>query len=270
MIGLKIVRSVESTLLAAGIPDARFEAEVLVRHHYGLSRAQLFAGASVACDTPGLEGMVSRRCSREPLAYILGTREFMGHPFEVTPAVLIPRAETELLCELVIRRAQSGETVLDIGTGSGSIASSIAIDRPDLRVIGIDVSTGALKVASANAARLAAAVSFVRGSLATSISAADIIVANLPYIPSGDIAALEPEVRDGEPRLALDGGDDGLVLISALVSDCAERLRPRLLCLEVMAGQAPAVAALAEELGASTEVHMDLASVERVVVASWT
>lgn len=270
MIALDVVRSVESTLRAAGVPDARLEAEVLVRHYYGLSRAQLFARAGVTHDATELQALVARRCSREPLAYILGTREFMSHEFEVTRAVLIPRPETELLCDLVIRGARSGENVVDVGTGSGCIAASIALARPDLAVTGIDFSEAALDVARRNVVRLSAGVSLVQGSLVSAIAGADIIVANLPYIPSRDILGLEPEVRDGEPRLALDGGDDGLELIRALARDCAERLRPRLLLLEVMAGQAPAVAQLASGLGASTEIHSDLAGIDRVVAASWT
>lgn len=270
MIALDVVRAVESKLFAAGIPDARFEAEVLVRHHYGLTRAQVFAGAPVVCNGSELGSLVARRCAREPLSYILGTREFMGHVFEVTPAVLVPRPETELLCELVIRDALAGEHVVDVGTGSGCIALSIALARPDLPVTGLDVSPAALAVAARNRARLSVPVALVRGSLTSAVGRAAVVVANLPYIPSEDIEHLEPEVRDGEPRLALDGGADGLDLVRALVQDCAVRLRPRLLLLEVMVGQAPTVARLAAGQGASSQVKRDLAGIERVVVASWT
>ncbi len=270
MNALDVVRVVERELRAAGIDDARFEAEVLVRHIAGMTRASLFAGATLeptACEPIRLATI--RRASREPLAYILGTREFMGHDFLVTPAVLIPRPETELLVELVVAEAKPGDRIIDIGTGSGCIAISVALARPDVSVIAGDRSLAAIDLARSNANRLGAAVAFVRGDLASAISGADIVVANLPYIPSADIETLEPEVRDGEPRLALDGGADGLDFVRRLLDDCATRLRPRRLALELGVGQADEVVALASAHSTDARVIADLAGIDRVVTVAW-
>lgn len=269
MIALDLVRRIEAELASTGIVDARLEAEVLVRQATGLSRVQLYArepAPAGACEA--LLPLVARRLRSEPLAYITGVREFMGHSFRVTPAVLIPRPETELLVELAIRKAHDGELLVDVGTGSGCIAVSVALARPKVSVVAVDRSVAALEVARSNAAALAAPVTFACSNLATALAEADFILANLPYIPAGFIEALQPEVRS-EPRLALDGGGDGLDLVRSLLDDCARRLYPRLLALEVMAGQAEDVAKLAAATGATVDIVPDLAGIDRVVTASW-
>ncbi len=259
-------------LSGAGIPDARFEAELLAREAGRMDRAAYFAGANLSAgQMTQLQLLVERRLQREPAAYIFGRREFYGLSFEVTPAVLIPRPETELLVDLALAelRDRPRQQLIDIGTGSGCIAVAIAANTRGARITGVDASRAALDVARANARQHGTEVGFVHGNLTEAIGFADIVVANLPYIPADDIASLAAEVRDWEPRRALDGGSDGLALIRSLIHDCASRLRPRLLALEVGLGQAGAVARLGVDTGARVQVSRDLAGIERVVCLRW-
>lgn len=257
----------------AGITDAAFESEYLVRLATGFSRAAFFAGAALESGAAArYDDLLARRACREPAAYIAGEREFFGLAFAVTPAVLIPRPETELLVETALAELPAdgnSTTVADIGTGSGCIAIAIAHARPGLTVVATDRSAAALDIARGNGRRHNAQVEWLRADLAAPISRADIVVANLPYIPFSKIASLEPEVREWEPRMALDGGPDGLALIRRLIADCAARLRPRLLALEVAAGEANAVASIGRQAGATVDVRRDLAGIERMVCARW-
>jgi release factor glutamine methyltransferase len=260
------------TLARQGVPDATFEAELLIRHIAGLSRSQYFLDRKLE---PGLDDAldraVARRAVREPSAYIIGSREFFGRDFAVGPGVLIPRPETEILVEAVLAEARSLQRplVLDVGTGTGCIAVSVALQAPQARLVATDCSAAALRFARANAGRHAARVDFLLSGLGTAVRHADIVAANLPYIPSADVEALEPELRDWEPRVALDGGPDGLALIRALIDDCAARLRPRMLALEVGYGQAETVARYLRAAGAAVEALKDLAAIDRVVVGRW-
>ncbi|MBA4179346.1 MAG: peptide chain release factor N(5)-glutamine methyltransferase [Anaerolinea sp.] len=259
-------------LVSAGIEDAAFEAEYLVRTAAGISRAQFFARAELNdSDCARLDEIVSRRLTREPAAYIAGEREFYGLALEVSPDVLLPRPETELLVDLAIKETASlaAPVIIDVGTGSGAIAIATSLKLPGATVIGTDVSELALAVAARNTARHGAKVQFVVADLLTPFRRADIILANLPYIPTEEVQALEPEVRDWEPIVALDGGGDGLELVRAIVDDCAGRLRPGLLALEIGFGQSRAVQAYCESRGAKTEIVPDLAGIERVVCARW-
>jgi release factor glutamine methyltransferase len=306
MNGREAARWVADELADAGIEEAPLEAEVLVRNAAAMDRAQFFSGKEIACERlPLVRINLERRLTRRPLAYITGEREFYGRTFAVTPSVLIPRPETELLVELVLAelthpaesrtpvsgvsgtastrrsvlpspahgredaRAGGEGIVADIGTGSGCIAISIACERPGMHIIATDISIEALAVARVNALRHAVDIDLRAGSLAQPIDHADIIVANLPYIPTMTIESLEPEVRDFEPRAALDGGLDGLYLIRELITDCGTRLRPGLLALEVGDGQAPAVAGLVAAAGGTPAIHRDLAGIERVVCGRW-
>ena len=261
-------------LAAAGVADPGFEAEYLVRVAANISRTGYFRGHEM-CDKAQarLEAVVGRRLKREPAAYIHGEREFYGLAFEVSPDVLLPRPETELLVELGLRECHrlSQPLILDVGTGSGAVAVAIAhgTGAGAVRVAGTDLSAKALAVAVRNALRLGVEVQFVRGDLLAPIGHADIVLANLPYIPSAVIAVLEPEVRDWEPRLALDGGEDGLDLVRRLVDDCAARIHPKLLAMEVGRGQAATVADYCTRHGARTEIVPDLAGIARVVCARW-
>ncbi len=259
-------------LEAAGLEDARFEAEVLVREAAGISRAAYFAGAVLDGEARRrLEGWLARRERREPLAYITGWREFFGRRFAVGRGVLVPRPETELLVEagLDAVRGDPGAVLLDVGTGSGAVAVSVAAEAPEVTVVATEISEEALRFAGLNAAAHAPHVGLVHCDLATAVRRADVVLANLPYIPSGEIEALEPEVSAWEPRIALDGGNDGLELIRELVRDCAERLRPRLVALEVGYGQADAVAEVGRGFGAEVSKMRDLAGIDRVVCLRW-
>jgi release factor glutamine methyltransferase len=258
-------------LSAAGVPEATFEAELLTRESLGIDRSSYFAGAQLgAAAHTRLETLAARRAAREPAAYITGRREFYGLEFAVSPGVLIPRPETEMLVELTLAelRERPGSTVVDVGTGSGCVAVAIACHAPQARVFAVDRSPQALEQAVANARRHKVRIEFVLGDLIGGLRATDIVVANLPYIPTGEIEGLEPEIRDWEPRVALDGGPDGLELIRALVAVCGE-LRPSLLAVEVGLGQADRVVEAVIEAGASPEVSRDLAGIERVVSARW-
>ena len=265
--------TVAERLDAAGIPDPTLEAELLIRAAAKLTRTEYFAGAALSPEaSDAVESLVERRLTREPLAYIAGHREFYGLDFAVGPGVLVPRPETELLVDIGLReiRAIDGPVrVADIGTGSGAVAIAVAKHAPGANVTASDVSDSALAIAAANASRHGVAIRFVRGDLASPVAEADLVLANLPYIPSLEIPGLAPEIADWEPRSALDGGPDGLDLIRRLIDDCAERLRPRLLALEVGAGQAGSVAAYARDRHAATTTERDLAGVERVVCCRW-
>jgi release factor glutamine methyltransferase len=260
-------------LAAAGVEEPRFEAEYLARTVAGVSRAAYFAGAELPAErVAGFRELVLRRTRREPAAYLVGHREFRGLDFVVGPGVLVPRPETELLVDLALAEAppDGGRfDVVDVGTGSGCVATSVALEAQGARVIATEVSDIAIEVARRNALALGADVAFVRGDLATAVARADVVLANLPYIPSGEVAALQPEVSGWEPTVALDGGTDGLDLIRRLVDDCATRLRPRLLALEVGYGQAQVVAEYVTQSGASALLVRDFADIDRVVCARW-
>jgi release factor glutamine methyltransferase len=271
-------REAAPRLARAGIEDAAFEAELLAREAAGLDRARYFAGHTLeAVELARFRHLVARRLQREPTAHILGTREFYGLEFEVTPHALVPRPETELLVDLAVSAIDSrqwaidtrGPVVVDVGTGTGCVAIAAALCASQARVIATDVSPAALAVARRNRASHDAPVQFLTGDLATSIGRADIVLANLPYIPTDEVRALEPEVRDFEPVVALDGGPDGMQIIRRLIDDCAARLRPRLLALEVAYGQADSVEAHARREGAATELVKDFAGVDRVVCCRW-
>lgn len=253
----------------AGLSEAELEAGVLVRTAAGVERAAYFAGALA---TPAViqevDRLTGRRLAREPLAYVTGHREFFGLRFGVNAAVLIPRPESELLVErtLELTRAMPGATVVDVGTGSGCLAIAIATHRADNGLtLASDLSAPAIAVARTNATVHGAAVQFMRMSLASALRDIDVVVANLPYIPGGEVDALEPELRDWEPRMALDGGEDGLELIRQLIDDCACRLHPTAVLLEVAYGEAGPVAAYSRSRGYAATLHRDLAGIDRVV-----
>jgi release factor glutamine methyltransferase len=265
-------RELAQQFRAAGVPDPEFEAELLARHVAGVDRAAYFAGSELRDgDAKALHDLAAARLARRPAAYLFGEREFYGRPFAVGPGVLIPRPETEMLVEMGLAelRANPQAVVVDVGTGSGCIAVSIAASCSDGTVIATDRSAAALSYARRNAERHAHRVQLVHADLLAAVRRADIVLANLPYIPAGEIDALEPEVSKYEPRVALDGGGDGLSLIRRLVADCAGRLRPALLALEVGFGQAADVVALFHGAGAAVSVHRDLGGIDRIVAARW-
>tara|TARA_B100000029_G_scaffold514987_1_gene619941 strand:+ start:3643 stop:4458 length:816 start_codon:yes stop_codon:yes gene_type:complete len=267
----KVVNDLKEQLEKAGIEDPSFEAELLTRHAGNLTRVEFYAGADLVTEElERLHRFASRRLRNEPSAYILGTREFYGMQFQVSPAVLIPRPETELLVQLVSKEILDDDTIIDVGTGSGCIAISLFDQTSQSKIIGTDISTLAIQQARENAVDHKTEISFIRAHLASSIKAADIIVANLPYIPTNEVDKLPKEIKNWEPVHALNGGRTGIELLSELISDCGKRLKPRLIALEVGFGQAKKVARLLKRQNASTEIHHDLAGIERVVLGRWS
>jgi release factor glutamine methyltransferase len=256
-----------------GLTSARLDAELLAAHAFGMSRIELYAHFDrplAAAELATYRDLVSRRLGGEPVAYLLGHKEFWSLDLLVDARVLIPRPDSETLVEEALDRLMGpGARIADVGTGSGALALALAKERPEAWVFATDVSPDALAVARANAERLGLAVSFVPGDLEQPLVAAglfDLIVANLPYIPSGEIDGLAADVRS-EPRLALDGGVDGLELVRRLIEGAPQLLQPGgCLALEVGAGQAGAVGALLHGAGfGGTRCRRDLAGIERVV-----
>jgi release factor glutamine methyltransferase len=276
-------------LEAADIDSPRLDAELLLAHVLGTTRTSLFAYPERLLspdEAERFEAALRRREVREPLPYITGTREFLGLPFRVTPAVLIPRPETEVLVETVAERltAIHGREhpfrLLDIGTGSGCIAIGLAHLLPRATVVAVEPSPEALAVARANAVALGVAdrLEWVEGAFPKAVADLadefDAVVSNPPYIAEEEIAALQPEVRDWEPRGALAAGADGLTVIQALVEHAPRLLRrspSSLLAMEVALGQAERVMELAraDERYAAVQAMLDLAGIPRVCLA-WT
>ncbi|MCA9588694.1 MAG: peptide chain release factor N(5)-glutamine methyltransferase [Myxococcales bacterium] len=261
---------------ARGIESPRLDAELIVAHALAITRTQVIIDAQrplADVELAKLRALVKRRRAREPMAYLLGQREFYGRVFKVDKRVLVPRPDTETLVDVALERTRAcsmSMRLLDLCTGSGCVAITLARERPTSRVTATDVSADALEVARANAQRLGAYnVAFVEGDLYAPVAGArfDVITANAPYIATSEIATLMPDVRDFEPRLALDGGADGLDLVRRIVADAHGVLVPGgVLALEVGAGEAPAVAALLSEHGfASVDVRRDYGKIERVV-----
>jgi release factor glutamine methyltransferase len=259
-----------------GIPSARLDAELLLGHALGLDRVQVYLAHDrplVEAELTAIRALVRRRGNREPLAWVLGRKEFYGRDFRVGPGVLVPRPDTETLIEalLPLLPTEAPCFVADVGSGTGCIGLTLAAERPEVRVYAIDVAEAPLAFTRQNvdALGLKERVAVLRGSLLAPVPAArpiDWVVSNPPYIPTADIAALEPEVRDQEPRVALDGGADGLDVYRSLLAAAAGRARVGV-ALEVGFGQAEAVGALVAEAGfPDVRTHADLGGVQRVVI----
>jgi release factor glutamine methyltransferase len=263
--------------------DARVDAGVLARAVLGWDVATWLTRQreAVPVTAPAmLEAAVARRARREPVAYITGERDFYGRPFRVTPDVLIPRGETEFVVEAalacVAARQSAAPRIIEIGTGSGCIAVTIACEAPGVHLTATDVSSRAIAIARENATRHAVAdrIDFVEGSLfagrASAPGAWDLVVSNPPYVARRDRHTLAVDVRDFEPDLALFGGNDGLEVIRALARAASRALAPGgSLVMEIGAGQADAVRALIDACAAfgSVRVQPDLQRIPRVVVA---
>jgi release factor glutamine methyltransferase len=267
-----------ATLAAAGVASPEWDAERLLRHVLGWDRATLYASPGHVVPEPEAErlrSLVQRRASREPLQYILGTQAFWKHEFLVTPAVLIPRPETELLVEtgLELMKGVEKPVVVDVGTGSGCIALSIAAERPDAVVHGTDNSGEALEVARENARRLGlqGRVTFHNGQLLEPLSGLEVhvhlILSNPPYVDPADRLALAPEVRDHEPEGALFAPGGALSVYRRLVPAAAALLRAGGgLAVEISPLIPDDVVRLFAEAGlADATVRTDLAGLPRVV-----
>lgn len=272
---LKILAWTKEFLLAKGVANARLEAEWLLCAAMGLDRVGLYLQFDKPLSDAELatyRALVTRRARREPLQHILGSQEFCGLDFEVTAEVLIPRHDTEVLVTEALNRMPEARTVLDIGTGSGCIAVALHKRLPLAQVTATDLSAAALAVARRNAAKHAAPLEFLCGSLFAPLAGRsfDLIVSNPPYIPTADIDTLDQEVRDYDPRAALDGGNDGLDIYRALVPAAVAHLNPGgWLVVEIGIGQAKDVARLFRACGGFGEpiVALDSAGIERVVGA---
>lgn len=267
------------------MPDARRDAELLLCRTAQKDRAWLLARMQAAADPAILatfDKAVERRSRREPLQYITGVQEFWGLEFSVTPDVLVPRPETELVVEQALRIIRTGgiktPLIIDLCTGSGCIAACLAKEVPDARVFATDVSPKALGVARENARRhsVSERIRFLEGDLFAPLDELDIrgrvdvITTNPPYVGLGDRAALQPEVRDFEPPQALFAGPVGTEIIEQIVSISPSFLRPGgSLIMEIGFGQADAVKKIIEADGRyhDIEIRKDLAGIERVIVA---
>jgi release factor glutamine methyltransferase len=261
-----------TAIAAAGCETPRLDAEVLLAHVLGVTRAQLLSDRELVVAGPAVrafqDAVRRRSVQREPVAYIVGRRGFRHIELAVDRRALVPRPETELLVQVGLT-LPAGVRVLDLGTGSGAIALALKDERPDLDVTGSDVSEEALQLARANARRLGLEVSWLRADLLSAIpDEFDAVLSNPPYVAESERAQLAPEILRHEPPGALFAGGDGLDAIRALVAQLAHRPRVRLLALEVGAGQAPRVAQLIDAAGFDAiRFECDLAQIQRVVIA---
>jgi release factor glutamine methyltransferase len=274
---LEVLQWTTARFQERGLASPRLDAELLAAHAFGLTRVQLYTQFDrplLAAELGTYRELVKRRQAGEPVAYLTGHKEFWSLDLAVDGRVLIPRPDTETAVEEALARLDERSTetparVADVGTGSGAIALALAKARPGAAVFATDVSADALAVARANGERLQLPVTFLEGHLAEPLAGLDgfdLIVANLPYVRSEEIAGLAAEVR-AEPRLALDGGADGLDLVRALVGEARAVLAPGgALVLEIGAGQAEATAALCRAAGLEdVRTRADLGGVDRVV-----
>lgn len=259
--------SAAAELETAQIDDARFEAEVLLRHATGLSRAQLYASLTDEIDPAALsrfESALAERTTRTPLAYITGTREFYRLEFRVTPDVLIPRPESELLVDAALDHMRQARIrtaqVADVGAGSGAVGIALAKHRRGVQLVCSDVSRDALLVARDNAQRLLRRprADFVQGDLLTPLPGPfHCVVANLPYIPEDRLDELEPEVAEHEPRIALTPGTSGTELILRLITQLPSRLHANgVAVLEIDPGQEGTIAAAAQQMLPNADIQI--------------
>jgi len=265
-------------LMKTGSLDAKLEAEVLLRHVLKIDRAAMFRDLDEDIsmeDSSNIASLVKRRIKREPLAYITGVKEFYGLPFVVSEDVLIPRQETELLVDAAIVQAKSLDkseiSIVDVGTGSGAIAVSLALNIPTSSVIAVDISESALTIADDNrrAHGLYSRVKLRRGNLLEPIvEKIDILVSNPPYIRSDKLTSLQEEVLQ-EPMVALDGGYDGLELIKKLLFQAVDKMsNPSVILFEIDSDQAAEAVKLSQQFfpSAITTVLKDLSNNERAVL----
>jgi release factor glutamine methyltransferase len=272
-----LAAEIAARLAAAGIEGARSEAWLLLSAVTGRERAALMTGADTlsAAQEARLDALVRRRVAREPVAYLLGEKEFWSLRFEVDPAVLIPRPETETMVEAVLARLPDRKRalrLLDLGVGSGCLLLALLSELPRATGLGVDDSAAALAIARRNAEQLglAARADFRPGRWGEGLAGRfDVVVSNPPYVAESDWHGLQPEIRDFEPKTALVAGPDGLAAYRALAPECVRLLAPGGLCaLEIGFGQGDAVAALLAAQGLTMiERARDLAGIERCVLA---
>jgi release factor glutamine methyltransferase len=256
-------------LTASGVPEPRLTAELLLCHAVHCERTYLYAHPEQ--ELREVEWIhygrwLHERMQGKPLQYITKIQEFYGRPFRVTPDVLIPRPETELLIDVIVKRRPGAKSIIDVGTGSGAIAVTLALEL-GASVTATDISVAALRVAQTSASDSGANVRFLAADLLTPIANAsmDVVASNPPYVPIADRKSLQREVRDWEPHLALFAGATGLDVYRRLIPEAWRVLNPGgLLALEVGFGQADAVAALVGSWS-NKEIAPDLAGIPRVI-----
>jgi release factor glutamine methyltransferase len=273
-------RMLTARLRTNSIDSAEFDARILIGAVLGLDLTGMIAAAErrvTAAEAARLEDAVRRRVAREPVARIIGVREFWGLPLQLSAATLVPRPDTETVVELALEMLQPSANpdrrfrVADIGTGSGAILLALLSELPDAYGVGTDISVAALRTASRNAAQLGLVgrAGFVACDYAAALSGnLDLIVSNPPYIRSADIAGLSIEVRDYDPLLALDGGTDGLDAYRALIPQAARLLAPgAALVVEAGHGQSGEIQGLIDAAGLTCErpPKADLAGIRRAV-----
>jgi release factor glutamine methyltransferase len=271
------LRHAEHRLREAGVPEPALDAELLLRHVLGWDRAAVIARRAdtvAAAEEKRFFAVVEERVARRPLQHVTGTQAFWRHEFLVTPDVLIPRPETEILVEaaLELMRGVEAPLVVDVGTGSGCVALSIAAERPDADVHAVDISAAALAVVRENARRLGQTrVALHEGDLLEPVAhlkgKVDIVVSNPPYVDPGELPSLAPEVRDHEPRQALLAPDGPYGIYGRLADASCRLLRPGgHLLAEVGRGMAETVAETFRAAGLDgIRIRADLAGIPRVV-----
>jgi release factor glutamine methyltransferase len=267
----------------AGIDSAQIDAEVLLRHVLGIERAQLYSALDEplsAGDRLRFQEMLARRVRREPVAYITGRKEFWSLDFVVMPEVLIPRPETELLVEVALDRLKSiasrAPNILDLGTGSGIIAVCLAKERLQANILAVDIASSALEVARINARRhgVSERIGWIGGDLFAALGEEkrlfDLIVSNPPYLRTGELSLLAPEISQWEPMTALDGGRDGIEYYRRIIGEAGQYLASgSSLVLEIGADMAPVVTELFARSGGygPASVYQDYAGKSRVIAA---
>jgi len=270
-------RALTEKFRADGIESPELDARILVGHALALDHAGLVAAENKALSTATasrIDALAARRLAHEPVARITGEKEFWGLSFNVTPAVLVPRPETESVVELALSLLDRAAPlrIADLGTGSGAILLALLSELTQARGIGIDISADALDFARANAEKLGLAdrAEFAHCDFAALEGAFDLVVSNPPYVASADIAALLPEVREYDPRVALDGGADGLAAYRAIAAAAPHLLAPAgCLVVEIGADQERSVSGLFMQGGlAITAVRHDLSGIPRALSAT--
>jgi release factor glutamine methyltransferase len=271
---LKLLAWTQGYFARSGVDAPRLTAEVLLAHALGCDRVRLYLDFDKPIGPEELaryRGLVKRRAEGEPTAYLTGVKEFYGRPFAVDRRALIPRPETELLVEVALAALPEGGAALDLCTGSGCVGVTLSLERPSARVVATDASPEALALARDNAERLGARVELLQGDLFAAVPAElrfDVVAANPPYVPSGELPGLAREVAR-EPALALDGGADGLAVARRIAAEAPRFLKPGgALVIEMHESHAEALPRLCREAGlASAEMRRDLAGLPRLAVA---
>ena len=271
---LKLIGWTQGYFARQGVDAPRLTAELLLARALGCDRVRLYLDFDKLlgeAELASFREMVRRRAGGEPTAYLTGRKEFLGRPFRADPRALVPRPETELVAEAALAALPDGGAALDLCTGSGCIAVSLALGRKGARVTAVEISREALALARENALALGAEVDLLEGDLYAPLPAGErfhVVVSNPPYVPSGELAGLSREVQR-EPRLALDGGPDGLDVLRRVVAGAPAVLLPGgTLVAEMHESHADALPRLCLEAGfARAEAHRDLAGLPRYVLA---